>query len=69
MDDAVYYYMPLFRPGVSVQFGQSRETVSHVVIRRNAMRVYLVGHDAPVHPDMLTLEPTAFSLARVPDHF
>ncbi|ART48183.1 hypothetical protein [Acidovorax carolinensis] len=69
MDDAVYYYMPLFRPGVSVQFGQSRETVSHVVIRRNAMRVYLVGHDEPVHPDMLTLEPTAFSLARVPDHF
>ncbi|ART53581.1 hypothetical protein CBP34_08255 [Acidovorax carolinensis] len=69
MDDAVYYYMPLFRQGVSVQFGQSRETVSHVVIRRNAMRVYLVGHDAPVHPDMLTLEPTAFSLARVPDHF
>jgi hypothetical protein len=69
MDDAVYYYMPLFRPGVSVQFGQSRETVSHVVIRRNAMRVYLVGHEIPVHPNMLTLEPTAFSLTRVPDHF
>jgi len=69
MKDAVYYYMPLFRQGVSVQFGQSRETVSHVVIRRNAMRVYLVGHETPVHPDMLTLEPTAFSLTRVPDLF
>jgi hypothetical protein len=54
---------------VSVQFGQSRETVSHVVIRRNAMRVYLVGHETPVHPDMLTLEPTAFSLTRVLDSF
>ena len=69
MDDAVYYYMPLFKQGVSVQFGPSRETVSHVVIRRNAMTVYLVGHDAPAHPDMLTLEPTAFSLTRVPDQF
>jgi hypothetical protein len=38
MDDAVYYYMPLFKPGVSVQFRQNRETVSHVVIRRNALR-------------------------------
>ena len=26
MSDAVYYYMPLFKQGVSVQFGQSRET-------------------------------------------
>jgi hypothetical protein len=33
------------------------------------MRVYLVGHETPVHPDMLTLEPTAFSLTRVLDSF
>ena len=69
MTDADYHYMPLFKPGVSVQYGQSRETVSHVVIRRHAMRVYLVGHDNPVHPDMLTLEPTAFALVRVPDRY
>lgn len=69
MDPTAYYYMPLFKPGVSVQWKQQRETVSHVVVRRNAMMVYLVGHDVPVHPDALHLAPTAFSLARVPDAF
>lgn len=69
MEDAAYYYMPLFKAGVSVQFRQQRETVSHVVIRRNALSVYLVGHEVPVHPDSLTLAPTAFVLTRVPDHF
>ena len=32
MDPAAYYYMPLFKPGASVQWGQQRETVSHVAV-------------------------------------
>lgn len=67
MDSAAYYYMPLFKPGASVHLGSSRETVSHIVVRRNAMVVYLVGHDNPVHPDELWVEPTAFHLTRMPD--
>ena len=67
MDPIPYYYMPLFKPGVSVQWNHQRETVSHVVVRRNALMVYLVGHDSPVHPDALHLAPTAFQLTRVPD--
>lgn len=69
MNPPPYYYMPLFKPGVSVQWGRQRETVSHVVVRRNAMMIYLVGHESPVHPDALQVEPTAFSLVRVPDRF
>ncbi|MFN4121344.1 hypothetical protein [Acidovorax sp.] len=69
MDPTAYYYMPLFKPGTSVHWNQQPETVSHVVVRRNALMVHLVGHEAPVHPEALQLEPTAFHLTRVPDRF
>ena len=55
MDPTAYYYMPHFKPGASVQWKQQRETVSHVVIRRNALMIYLVGNDTAVHPDTLQL--------------
>lgn len=67
MDPTAYYYMPHFKPGAAVQWKQQSETVSHVVIRRNALMIYLVGNDTPVHPDTLQLAPTAFHLTRVPD--
>ena len=67
MHDAAYYYMPLFSPGASVLMGAKRETVSHVVIRRCALMVYLQGHDNPVRPESLHLEPTAFHLTRRPE--
>ena len=66
MDPTAYYYMPHFKPGASVQWKQQRETVSHVVIRRNALMIYLVGNDTAVHPDTLQLAPTAGQLTRVP---
>lgn len=67
MEPAAYYYMPLYKPGAIVHVGYARETVSHVVLRRGGLMVQLVGHDAPVHPDTLRLEPTAFQLERVTD--
>ena len=67
MDPTAYYYMPHFKPGVSVEWMERRETVSHIMVRRNALMVYLVGHDTPVHPEALRLQPTAFQLTRVPD--
>jgi hypothetical protein len=69
MEAAAYYYMPLFKPGAIVHRGPNRETVSHVIVRRNAMMIYLVGHELPVHPEVLQLEPTAFHLSRMPDQF
>ena len=55
MDPTAYYYMPHFKPGASVQWKQQRETVSHVVIRRNALMIYLVPRPA----ESPASEPTA----------
>ena len=63
---ATHYYMPHYKPGAAVRWGQRNETVSHVVVRRVSLAVYLVGHEAPVHPESLELAPTAFCLSRVP---
>ncbi len=64
---ATHYYMPHYKAGASVRWGQRDETISHVVVRRYALAVYLVGHDAPVMPESLQLAPTAFRLTRAPE--
>ena len=66
MDPTAYYYMPLFKPGTFVQWNHQRETVSHVVVRRHALLVDLVGHESPVYSESLHLAPTAFRLTRTP---
>ena len=58
------FEMPLFRPGVAVQEGGRTETVSHVILRRREMMVYLVGREDPVRPDRLRLQPSKFTTAR-----
>lgn len=65
MLDTNYFHMPLFKPGIVVQWGNKRETVSHVVVRRSVLLVHLVGIDGPVEADILTLAPTRFTLLRV----
>ena len=67
MDPTAYHYMPLFKSGIFVQWNHQRETVSHVVVRRHALMVYLVGHESPVYSESLQLAPTAFRLTRTPD--
>lgn len=61
------FQMPVFKPGVQVMQAGRAETVSHVVLRRREMMVYLVGHDEPVKPERLTLTPTWFSTERRPE--
>lgn len=61
------FQMPVFKPGVQVMQGDKQETVSHVVLRRREMMVYLVGRDEPVKPDRLSLKPTWFSTKRRPE--
>jgi len=58
------FEMPLFRPGVQVQEDGRTETVSHVILRRREMMVYLVGREEPVRPDRLRLQPSRFTTAR-----
>ncbi|MBO1248896.1 hypothetical protein J1777_03460 [Comamonas denitrificans] len=61
------FQMPVFKPGVRVLQGGREETVSHVVLRRKEMMVYLVGHDEPIRPDRLQLEPQWFTTERRPE--
>lgn len=61
------FEMPLFRPGVEVQEGGRTETVSHVILRRREMMVYLVGREDPVRPERLRLAPTLFTTERRPE--
>lgn len=61
------FEMPLFRPGVEVTENGRTETVSHVILRRREMMVYLVGREDPVRPDRLRLQPSQFTTARRPE--
>ncbi|HAU56151.1 MAG: hypothetical protein C0492_14535 [Verminephrobacter sp.] len=64
MDSAACFRMPLFKPGTVVRLGHSQATVSHIILRRSVLLVHLVGYDAPVNADALTVEPTVFMLGR-----
>ena len=61
------FQMPVFKPGVRVMESGRSETVSHVVLRRREMMVYLVGKDEPVKPERLRLVPTWFTTERRPE--
>lgn len=58
------FQMPVFKPGVQVMQDGRYETVSHVVLRRREMQVFLVGKDDPVKPESLSVAPTWFSTLR-----
>lgn len=61
------FQMPLFRPGTQVTQNGKTEKVSHVILRRRELMVYLVGHEDPVRPDRLGLAPTMFTTQRRPE--
>lgn len=61
------FQMPVFKPGVQVMADNRKETVSHVVLRRREMMVYLVGKEDPVKPERLSLIPTWFTTKRSPE--
>ena len=55
MHSAACFRMPIFKLGTVVRFGANRETVSHIIIRRSVLLVHLLGYEAPVIADVLTL--------------
>ena len=61
------FHVPLFRPGTEVTQNGRREIVSHVILRRRELMVYLRGQDDPVKPDRLSLAPTVFTTERRPE--
>ncbi len=58
---------PLFLPGVEVEQNGRTETVSHVILRRRELMVYLVGREEPVRPERLRLQPSMFTTERRPE--
>ena len=61
------FQMPVFKPGARVMQAGREETVSHIVLRRQEMMVYLVGHEEPVKPSRLSLQPMMFTTERRPE--
>ena len=61
------FQMPLFHPGTEVTQNGRREKVSHVILRRREIMVYLEGHEEPVKPERLSLAPTTFTTERRPE--
>lgn len=61
------FHMPLYKPGTRVRLGNDWETVSHITLKRDQLRVHLVGRDQTVDPSALQLEPTVFTTLRVPE--
>lgn len=62
-----FFQMPLFRPGTEVTQNGRREKVSHVLLRRRELMVYLEGQEDPVKPERLSLAPTTFTTERRPE--
>jgi len=57
--------MPLFRPGTRVNYKGNLCTVSHVVLSRGELLVYLHETKGTVHSDKLLLEPSLLTTRRV----
>lgn len=64
MNDSDCFYMTCFRPGMTVHLSGRTETVSHVLLRRGTLLVHLVGHDAPVLSERLSVNPLLFTRKR-----
>ena len=64
MSDTLTIRMPIFRAGQTVQHRGYSARVSHVLLRRGEMFVYLEGQANPVDPLELSVEPTEFTYHR-----
>jgi len=59
------FRMPLFRPGTRVGYKGSLCTVSHVLISRGELLVYLQETKDTVNADTLILEPSRLATHRI----
>jgi len=60
----VTYRLALYKPGSSVEWQGRDMTVSHVLLRRGRLMVYLQGHPDPVEPETITMPLTRLILQR-----
>ena len=59
-----YCDMPLYRPGVPAIWQGVTMTISHVLLSKGRMLVYLEGHPAALDPAALQVPPTRLVLQR-----
>ena len=59
--------MPLYKPGTVVVWRATKQIVSHIMLRRNELWVYLTQRAEPVRPEELQLKPTVLSTVRQPE--
>ena len=58
------YRLALYKPGSPVVWQGRDMTVSHVLLRRGHLMVYLEGHPDAVEPDTITMPLTRLVLQR-----
>lgn len=56
--------MTLYKPGKSARWKGMTMTISHVLLRKGRMLVYLEGHPEALEPEALDLPPTRLVLQR-----
>lgn len=61
--------MPLYRSGAAVVWRKQKHTISHVMLRRDELWIYLVKRAEPVRPESLQIKPTLMTTARQPERF
>lgn len=61
--------MVLYKPGAVVLWKGKKQIISHVMLRRDELWIYLIKHADPVRPETLQLEATLLSTKRQPEKF
>lgn len=56
--------MTLYKPGKSARWQGMTMTISHVLLRKGRLLVYLEGHPEALEPEALDLPPTRLVLQR-----
>ena len=64
MTESRNFNFEVYRKGGAITWNGRREVISHVLVRRAGVFVYLMGHDAAVPTAELTVVPTLFSCQR-----
>lgn len=59
--------MPLYKSGAVVVWRKQKHIISHVMLRRDELWVYLLKRAEPVRPESLQIKPTLMTTARQPE--
>jgi hypothetical protein len=61
---SLIYDVALYKPGTAARWQGMPETVSHVLLRRGELKVFLQGHPDALDPAAIEVKPTRLYLQR-----